>query len=213
MIAMDKCRSYDVPTWHQKFLTMLPDIKKCARYAFRRLPAEARDEAVTEVVASAFVAFARLVELGKSELAHASVLARHAVAQFRDGRRVGRSRSVAEVLSSYSQKKKKFRVRSLDRPDGEDASWVDAVTSDTRRMPVDETVCFRLDFAEWLGQLTRRNRRVAEHLAVGNRAIDAARKFKLSAARVSQVRNELAASWAAFRSEDIGVRLLDPVVA
>ncbi|NLE38910.1 MAG: hypothetical protein GX621_12875 [Pirellulaceae bacterium] len=215
MIAINKSAATPngISAQQQAFVTMLPKIVEHARHAFRHHHAEARDDAVAEVVANAFAAYTRLVELDKSELAYPSALARFGVAQFRDGRRFGTSRNGNEVMSRYSQKKKDFRVRSLDRPEGKDAKWTEAVTVDTRSMPVDETVAFRLDFLAWLKQLTRRNRRVAEHLAVGNRGLDAAKKFRISTARISQLRDELAASWAAFRGDDVGVRRLDPAMA
>lgn len=70
------------------------------------LKPEAREDATQEVIANALVASARLAQLGKSELAYPSVLARYAVAQFQDGRRLGNRRNVREVLSPYAQKRK-----------------------------------------------------------------------------------------------------------
>ena len=37
-----------VPAWHEKFLRILPGIRRCARHAFRNLQSEAREEAVAE---------------------------------------------------------------------------------------------------------------------------------------------------------------------
>ena len=64
------------PAWHQQFLAMLPRIIAHARIAFRHLDPEGREDAVIEVVANAFCAFARLVELGKADIAYASPLAK-----------------------------------------------------------------------------------------------------------------------------------------
>ena len=44
------------PAWHRQFLAMLPMIVRHARVSFRHLDPEAREEAVTEVVANAFCA-------------------------------------------------------------------------------------------------------------------------------------------------------------
>jgi hypothetical protein len=55
------------PQWHDQFLVMLPAIQAHARRAFRRLPADDREEAVQAVVALAAVAYVRLVRLGKAE--------------------------------------------------------------------------------------------------------------------------------------------------
>ena len=54
---------------HVRYLEMLPTIRRNARLAFRGFNPELRDELVCEVVANAFVAFARLVEQGKADLA------------------------------------------------------------------------------------------------------------------------------------------------
>ena len=56
----------------------------------------------------------------------------------------------------------------------------------------------RLDFAAWLGSLKRRDRRIAETLALGNRTSEVAKKFKVSEGHVSQIGRELAQSWRRF---------------
>ena len=53
------------PPWHADFLRLVPIIANHARIAFRGLGAEARQEAIAESVASALVAYCRLLELGK----------------------------------------------------------------------------------------------------------------------------------------------------
>ena len=57
------------PQWHPVFLNMLPTIRRCAQSAFRFLRPEARMEAVQDVVANAMVAFIRLFDRGKLDLA------------------------------------------------------------------------------------------------------------------------------------------------
>ena len=99
---------------------MLPAIQTHARCAFRHLDPEAREEAVEEAIANAFVAFVRLVELGKTEVAYPTVLAGYAVAQIQDGRRVGNRRNGRDVLSPYAQKRNRIDVERLDRFDKED---------------------------------------------------------------------------------------------
>ncbi len=65
----------------------------------------------------------------------------------------------------------------------------------TRTATVPDIVSFRVDFADWLKGLTRRDRRIAESLVLGNRTTDVAKRFKVCAGRVSQLRRELAESW------------------
>ena len=124
-------------------------------------------------------------------------MARYAVAQVKDGRKVGSKLNVRDVLSSYCQKRKKINVERLDRFDEEENAWAEVVVEDRHTGPAD-TARVRLDFAAWLRSLPRRNRRIAEFLALGNRTSDAARKFRLSDGRVSQLRGEWAESWRAF---------------
>jgi hypothetical protein len=189
------------PRWHKAFLAMLPAIVTHARIAFRHLRGEARQDAIQEAIANALVAFARLVQLKKTDLAYPTVLARYAVAQFRDGRRVGNRLNVREVLSPYAQKHKGFVVERLDHFDEEENQWCEAVVQDTKAASVSDIVAFRCDFADWLASLSRRNRRIAESLALGNRTTDVAKRFKVCAGRVSQLRRELAESWRAFVGE------------
>ena len=186
--------------WQQPFLAMLPVIENYASRAFRSLNPEARDDAVQEVIANAAVAFARLVELGKADLAFPTVLARFGIAQFCDGRRVGNRRRISDVLSSYARRKKGFHVQSLDRYQKESDEWLEAVVEDTHT-PVPEQVAFRIDFPAWLKSQTKRNRRIAEALSLGYTTREVARRFKISEGRVSQLRRRLCLSWQEFHGE------------
>ena len=188
--------------WHKKFLSMLPQITAYAKFAFRHLRPEARSEAVQEVVANALKAFARLVELNKVGIAFPTVLARYAVRQVRDGRKVGNSLDVHDPLSKYCQDRKGVVVERLDRFNDLDDCWEEAVVIDTRNSPVFDIVAFRCDFSDWLDSLKRRDRRIAEYLSLGNRTRDAATRFKVSEGRVSQLRRELAESWKQFVWDD-----------
>ena len=188
------------PPWQEPFLAMLPAIQTHARCAFRHLDPEAREEAVEEAIANAFVAFARLVELGKTEVAYPTVLAGYAVAQFKDGRRVGNRRNGRDVLSSYAQKRNHIEVERLDRFDKKEGEWLEAVVED-HRTPIPDQVAFRCDFPAWLDTLSRRNRRIAESLAVGHTTGEVAHRFRVSPGRVSQLRAELHRSWQEYQSE------------
>ena len=112
--------------------------------------------------------------------------------------------NVRDVLSRHCQQRKGIAVERLDRFDEEENCWKEAVVQDTRTTPVPEIVAFRCDFPAWLGTLSRRNRRIAQFLAVGNRTQDVAKRFTLSAGRVSQLRRELATSWKEFVGESDG---------
>jgi hypothetical protein len=179
---------------------MLPAIRKQARYAFRKLKPEAREEAVEEVVASACCAFARLAELGKTDIAYPSVLTHFGIKQFLDGRRVGNRMRRRDVLSPYAQRKKGIIVEHLDRFDTGEGVWLEAVVEDDRT-PVLDQVAFRIDFPTWLATRSPRNRRIAEALALGHSTGEVARRFKVSSGRISQIRSEFHDSWLEFHGE------------
>ena len=98
----------------------MPLIETHARIAFRRLDAEARAEMVQEVLCNACRAYARLVELGKKDLAYPSALARFGVAQAKEGRKVGGRLNIRDVMSAYCQQQKHVVVEQLDKFDKEE---------------------------------------------------------------------------------------------
>jgi hypothetical protein len=188
------------PAWHEVFLKMAPAIETHARLSFRHLSAEARAEAVQNVLCSACAAVARLAELNKLDLCYPTVLARYAVAQTRDGRMLGRPLNCKDISSAYCRRQKGVVMERLDKYDAEEDSWQEIVIEDRHAGPA-ETVRVRLDFSDWLRSLPRRNRRLAQFLALSNGTGEAARKFGVSQGRVSQLRKELKAAWDEFTGE------------
>jgi hypothetical protein len=156
---------------------------------------------VQEVVAGSFAAYARLIELGKEELAFSSALARFAVGQVRAGRKVGSRRCVREVMSSYAQNCKGFQVDRLDYFDEEESCWREIVVEDRRANPADIAAC-RIDFSAWLRLLPSRRRQVALALAAGESTGGAAKRFGLTAGRISQLRQWFRESWDSFQGGD-----------
>ena len=186
------------PRWNRIFLSMLPRILTHATYAFRNLRGDTRQDAIAEVVANCLVAFKALVRRGKMDIAYPSVLARYAVAQYNDGRRVGSSLNVREVLSGYAQRHKGFKVESLDRRDKDDENaWCEILIEDRHAGPA-QTATARIDVDSWFKSLPRRDRKVAQYLSLGNRTSDAALKFDVSEGRISQLRRSLEKSWTEF---------------
>ena len=193
--------------WQSRFVDFLPAIRRYARRRYWHFGDEACGEAVAEVVAGAFVAYSRLVEQGRAEVAFASTLARYAVARQRAGRRVGARLNVRDVASETCQQRKGVCVRRLDRVDrdGGSSGWEAVVVEDRRASPAD-VAATRIDFRAWLGTLSTRDRTVAEFLATGESTRCAARRFKLSAGRISQLRRELCDAWARFTSDPAETR-------
>ena len=191
------------PHWHKAFLGMLPQILTHAKCAFAFLKPEARAEAVQEVVANACQAYARLVELGKTNVAYPIALARYGVKQTRDHRKVGGHLNVKDVLSKYCQSRKHLVVERLDKFDHAENAWEEVLVEDRHCGPA-QVAASRIDFDEWLKSLLVRHRRIAQYLSLGNRTSQAARKFKVSAGRISQLRKELAANWQRFIGDEPG---------
>jgi hypothetical protein len=188
------------PARHAEFLAMLPAIRRSAQVAFRKLPPELRHDLIEEVVANSYVAFARLVERGQADRAAPSPLARFAIAQIRVGRQVGNRLRIREVLSRYAQHQKGFHVDRLDQFKAEDEEWREVLIEDRRAGPAEIAAC-RIDFASWLRLLSSRRRRIALALAGGETTTAAAKKFGLTASRISQLRQWLKNSWEAFQGE------------
>jgi len=203
-IAQRPVRKRSVPKWHKQFLKMLPLIRRHAAVSFRHLDPEARAEAVQEVVCNALAAFRRLVELGKADVAYASPLARYAVAQVRAGRRTGGRLNIRDVSSNYCQQRKSIQVDRLDRFDEEEGCWLETLVEDKTAGPAD-IAASRVDFSEWMRSLPSRQRRIANVLATGETTKATARKFHVTAGRVSQLRQELMTSWHQFVGEAVPV--------
>lgn len=214
MIAVNEPQSTisTKPANHAAFLAMLPTIRRTAQITFRKVRPELRDELIEEVTANAFVAYTRLVARGQADRALPSPLARFAIAQVRVGRRVGSRLRIRDVLSHYAQHRKGFFVERLDLFDEETGCWQQILIEDKRATPADVAIC-RIDFAEWLRQLTARLRKIALALAAGETTKGAAKHFGLSPARVSQLREVLKKSWEAFQSGTDAGRQSQPAAA
>ena len=158
---------------------------------------------MAEVVAHAFAAFARLVELGKAEVAFGTVLGHFAVRRVHSGRVVGRQSRTCDALSKYAQRTRGFAVQSLHTRLGE-GKWQDLVIEDRRSTPA-ELAVIRLDFAAWIAQLDKNKRAVALRLAQGDGTFEAAQNCQLTPGRVSQLRGELKKSWCDFQGETLAV--------
>ena len=203
MIAPTKrhTRKPRTPAWHATFMQLEPVICRQARFAFRQLDPEARAEAIQDVLVAALVAFVRLFELDKPHLAYPTVRARYGIAQFRCGRRVGSRLNVHDVSSLYAQRKKKFVVERLHHFSAKQDVWREVLVEDKRATPAD-IAAVRIDFADWLTSLSRRLQRIANLLATGETTGAAARKFRVTPGRISQIRRKLEQSWRTFQGEE-----------
>jgi hypothetical protein len=155
---------------------------------------------IAEVVANAFCAFHRLAERGKTDLAYATPLAWYAIRQVREGRRVGTKMNTHDVTSRYCQQTKDITVERLDQFDDEHETWLEVLVEDRHATPADIAVT-RIDFAVWLRGLSKHRRQIAKVLARGETTKATAKRFGLSAARISQMRREFQEAWRDFQGE------------
>jgi hypothetical protein len=145
----------------------------------------------------------RLAEKGKDATAFPTALASYAARAVRSGSRVAGQERANDVLSPVAQQRHHFFVGKL--PDFEtltDHPVCEALLDNTKSPP-DETVCFKLDFLAWLASLAERDRSIVEDLLIGERALDVANKYRISAARISQKRREFCQDWLIFRGESV----------
>ena len=188
--------------WQHDFLNVMPAVQKHAAICFRSLRAERRAEATAEAIAQALVAYEGLVRKNQLSRAYASSLANYAVKVVKDCRRVGGHKSSCDIMSPLTQKRRGFVVGSLGAWGPPDGPWQEVVV-ESRRAGVAGNpatlAAFRLDFAQWLSQWSQRDRRIINALAAGNRTQDVAQRFKVSAARISQLRRAYQRSWETFQ--------------
>jgi len=200
---------------HAEFLSLCPIVERHARTVLRHRDPADREESAAEAVAAAFESYLGLKARGKDPVHDFPTrMATFAVLHVQDGRHVGGHASTRDVLSPQAQQKHGFRVEALpastriplDRlysdPDGQQA--LDAFEErlqDNTQTPVPDQVAFRIDFPAFLRTLSPRDRLMASFLSLGHSAQDAAARFKLSPARITQLRQEWQRAWLAFQGE------------
>ena len=187
------------------FLAHLPRFQAHARFAFRRVGCpHARADRVAETLALAWRHFAALSRRGKKPEQFVTTLALRCSQAVKAGRRLVGCEGGKYVLSPVAQVRHGLAVVRL--PDHDLAlechplpDELAEALADNTKSAVPEQAAFRLDFPRWRASLRRRDRRVLDALAGGERTADAARQFGISPARVSQLRREFEEGWWAFQ--------------
>lgn len=181
---------------HAAFESLVPRLRTHARVRFRHLNPSDREEAVADTVAYGFASFLRLAGRGKDPTAFPGVFAHFVAQAVANGRRVTPRLSARDLLGR--PRAVRVAVHKLGDPMPDGGWWRDLVVD--RRVRVDEQAAFNVDFPAWLATLPAVKRRAAELLARGHRTDEVAAAARLSAARVSQLRRELADSWFDFHA-------------
>jgi hypothetical protein len=180
------------------FQAILPRVRTHAAIRFRHLADERREEAAAETVAAAYAFYQRLAEKNRLHEAHPSVLADLAARHAAQHRHLGTRQSSRDVLSPITQKRRGIRVRSLTPAYRH--GWRELVLA-CRRVDPSEQAAFNLDFERWLAGFDRRLRRIITALAAGASTGEVARRFGITAGRVSQLRRRFERSWQIFQGQ------------
>jgi hypothetical protein len=179
-------------TLQARFLTFLPRIEAHANISFRSIRCDAvRADHVAETVALAWKWFLALEARGKDASRFVSAIATFAVRAVRCGRRVAGMTKSRDIMND---RRERFQDGAACR------ALCDALTDNSVTPPPD-AAAFRIDFPRWLGGLPDRNRQLVERLMVGDRTLEMARRFRISAGRVSQLRIELSQDYSRFHGE------------
>ena len=91
-------------------------------------------------------------------------------------------------------------MQRIDRYNQRKEVWKEVVVEDKQSGPA-EIAAMRIDFDAWLKTLNRRSRRIAKVLASVETTSATARKFGLSAGRISQMRSQMKRAWQLFQGE------------
>ena len=196
MIAVNSEHNDNETDWQTNFTTMLPEIQRRIRRAFRHLDGASREEAVGEGVTHSVFAYARLHERGRAGLASPSTLAWYAVLQVKRGRPAAGRMNGKEPLSLYAQLGNGIQIEQMQ------SDWIDAMVADKRASVADQ-VAAKMDVSAWFATLTQRMKQIAKDLAFGFSTSEVARKHGVTAGRISQLRRVLESSWTDFQGESV----------
>ncbi|MBL8792790.1 MAG: hypothetical protein JNM56_02690 [Planctomycetia bacterium] len=184
---------------HGTFLTMLPRIERHARVYFRNVKDSNRKaDYIQETIALSWKWLRRLHARGKDATQFVSTLATFAARAVRSGRRLCGQEKAKDVLSPRAQQRHGFAVGKLPDFATLNGNPLEEALQDNTRTPPPEAAAFRIDFPAWRRTHTRRNRRIIDRMAQGERTQVLARQFDLSPARVSQLRRHFHDDWNIF---------------
>jgi hypothetical protein len=200
---------------HAVFLALLPKLQTHAQIQFRFVTCrDQRADKIAEVVALAWKWYVRLIEQGKDVKQFPMVFVYLVVKAVRSGRRVAGMEKAKDVMNARTQRRHGFAVKSLPlrtRPlrrsihsgrGQRDFDAFDERLQDNTVTPPPIAAAFRIDFPEFLDQLTERDRAMATFLAQEHPAKMAAERFELTPGRVTQLRQRWRREWQAFQGEE-----------
>ena len=197
------------------FVAMLPRIVSRGEFVFHRVKCpHRRADYLAEMLALCWSWLVRLAQQGRDGTRFVSALSAFAARQVWSGRRLSGGENSKDVLSGRARRRHGFRVEPLlstrrshesrySVPLGQQAQdSFEERLRDNAVTPPPDAVAFKLDFACWLQTLTDRDRGIIGDMILDERTTDLARKFGVSAGRISQLRREYLQDWRAFCGEE-----------
>ena len=82
----------------------------------------------------------------------------------------------------------------------EQNKWIDTLVED-KRARVPDQVAAKMDVGDWFATLTKRMKQIARDLAFGFSTSEVAKKYGVTAGRISQMRRLLEESWEEFQGK------------
>ena len=196
------CRPLDAQPLAKSFLALLPRLTRYARRYFRdRQCPHSKADAIAEAVALAWRWHLRLAARGKDPVAAAAGLIVFAARAVACGRRLCGKAKRKDALSRRHAIEQHDRHYGSGEGKTQDGCFLAEVLADNTRSPVPDQAAFRVDFPTWCQTRTQRERSIINDMMVGERTLDVARKYGLTAARISQLRREFNADWKQFVDE------------
>ena len=198
---MDGLSEVEVKKAQDQFVEMLPDVERRARLTFRELDPDAKEEAVSEVVAHCWKNHLHCALDGKA--VPASSLAHYAMLGVKSGRCFA-GQSSLDVLSPRTRLLGRVTVGSLDAAPanqglgGDGIGWWDRSEAlEDRRLweRPPERVRVKHDYGAFLcnGQVSSQEELAFNLLAEGHSITEIAEHLQVSAPRVCQLKHSLAA--------------------
>jgi len=188
---------------HADFLAALPRILRHAKCCFRHIHCRHRKaDCVSEVVSLCWKWWLRVIERGKDPSQFVSVMATFAARAVRCGRRLCGKLKAKDVMNEATQQRRGFTVSKLPDYSTLDTNPLVEALAENTVSPILDQVQVRCDLPAWLRTRCKRDRAMAKQMMLGERTQALARMFKLSEARVSQLRHQFHEDWEHFTGEE-----------
>ena len=155
-----------------------------------------RDEAIQDMMATAYAGYKSLVDRGLYDNIYRSTLGKYAVRSYRGGRRFYGNRS-KDVMDPLCQMQGRADVRGHVFYDASSHQWIEILIYDRTHDPalIGE---FNIDYENWWETLSDKQCELLDDFLLNESTNDIARKNNLSTGRISQIRRELIESFNTF---------------